>query len=190
MQGNGILNAFAAKVFGRNYVILNSDILATAFKEGMPAVSFVIGHELGHHKRNHLSFFKTFGLLPARMIPFLGSAYSRACEYTCDAIGQALSPEGAEKGILILTVGNELYTRVNIHEMLKNAQEDQGFVVSFVELFASHPRLVKRLETIHRVTHSNQVQASFKDTREASKLEHTEQVVTGQSKEDHDQPNA
>lgn len=145
VQGNGVLNAFATRFVGRNYVILYSDVLAAAYNEGRQAVEFVIGHELGHIKRNHVTFLKSFFLLPASFIPFLGSAYSRAREYTCDAIGYALCPEGAQKGILILAAGTALYKKVNVNELLMTAQQERGFATWFAEIFSSHPPIVKRL---------------------------------------------
>ena len=145
LQNDGVLNAFATKFVGRNYVVIYSAILAAAYQEGRSAVEFIIGHELGHIKRNHVGFLKSFFLLPASFIPFLGAAYSRACEYTCDSIGYALCPEGAAKGLLILAAGTSLYKKINIDELLLTAQSEKGFVTWFAEIFSSHPHGTNRL---------------------------------------------
>lgn len=150
LQGNGILNAFAARLARRNYVIVYSNILEAAYQEGKEAIEFVVGHELGHIKRNHTGFLKSWFILPAKFIPFLGSAYSRACEYTCDNIGYALCPEGAEKGMLVLAVGTSLHKKVNVDEALMNASRDQGFALWFAEIFSTHPALVNRLSIINQ----------------------------------------
>ena len=188
LQGNGILNAFATKFVGKNYVILNSDVLTAAYKEGMAAVSFIIGHELGHIKRNHLSILKSIGLFPARMVPFLAAAYSRACEYTCDNIGYALSPEGAEKGMLVLAVGNELYNKVNVPQLLHNAHQDHGFAVSFVEIFSTHPRLVKRVEMLHKLNQANTTQGSYVNKNQESKAPQQTEPVIESTKENQNAP--
>src|SRR4051812_38809779 len=85
MEAGGVLNAFATRFLGRDFVVLYSDVIAMAEREGGPAVSFILAHELAHHRRGHLR--NRWLIAPARMIPYVGAAYSRACEYTCDAFG-------------------------------------------------------------------------------------------------------
>lgn len=146
MQNGGILNAFATKFIGRNYVVINSEIFDLAFQEGINELSFVIAHELGHIKRNHIS--KRLWLFPSIIIPFLYSAYSRACEYTCDNIGKALSPNGATLGLLILASGKVGYKKVNIDEYINSYKNEKGFWVWFAEKVSTHPNLPKRIENI------------------------------------------
>jgi Zn-dependent protease with chaperone function len=157
LQGNGVLNAFATKFAKRNCIVLYSDVLEVAYQEGKEAVSFIIGHELGHIKRNHVGFFKSIILLPGRLIPLVGNAYSRACEYTCDNIGYNLCPEGALKGMLILAVGKRLYTQVNIDELPLQKKYDALFALSFAEKFSTHPALVKRIAIVKRLNRNNLV---------------------------------
>ncbi len=82
MQAGGTLNAFATKFFGRQFVVLFSDVVALAEARGAAgALGVVIAHELAHIRRGHLRF--RWLTLSGRMVPYLGHAYSRACEYTC-----------------------------------------------------------------------------------------------------------
>lgn len=148
VQGGGVLNAFAMRCMSRDYILMYSDILELAYQEGQDAVSFVIGHELGHIKRKHTGFLKRVFLFPARLIPFLGNAYSRACEYTCDAIGYALCPEGAIKGLLVLAVGKRVYARVNSDEWVFERGYNQTFAQQICELFSTHPDLVNRVKRV------------------------------------------
>ena len=146
MQNGGILNAFATKFIGRNYVVIYSEIFDLAFEEGINELSFVIAHELGHIKRNHIS--KRLWLFPSIIIPFLNAAYSRACEYTCDNIGHALSPSGSTLGLLILASGKTGYKKVNMDEYLNSFKNESGFWLWFSEKVSSHPNLPKRIENI------------------------------------------
>ena len=146
LQSGGMLNAFATRFLGRNFVILYSDILALATEHGEAAVSFVVGHELGHVRRKHMT--RRALLYPAMMVPFLGSAYSRACEYTCDRFGNALEPEGGIDGLLVLAAGRDLYKQVNSAEFAKQRETERGFFVRFSEILSTHPNLPKRVAAL------------------------------------------
>ncbi len=146
IQSGGILNAYAAKFVGKNYVVIFSEIFDLAFEGGTDELSFVIAHELGHIKRNHISKF--FWLFPSKIIPFLGSAYSRACEYTCDNIANAISPNGSKSGLLILASGKVGYKKVNVQEYINSAKKETGFWKWFSEKVSSHPDFPHRIENI------------------------------------------
>ena len=77
LQSGGMLNAFATRFSRKNFIVLFSDVVDAAYKQGMPAVAFIVGHESGHIKRNHVGGLKNWLIWPARWIPFLSLAYSR-----------------------------------------------------------------------------------------------------------------
>jgi Zn-dependent protease with chaperone function len=106
LQQGGALNAFATRFMGTDFIVLYSDVMEAAYEENMETVEFIIAHELGHIKRNHI--LKRLIVLPAMFVPFLGNAYSRACEYTCDSIGASISEDGARSGMLVLAAGTKL----------------------------------------------------------------------------------
>ncbi|QIB26819.1 M48 family metallopeptidase [Caloranaerobacter azorensis] len=150
MQSGGMLNAFATKFLGRNFVIIYSDVLELAYKEGEPAVAFIIAHELAHIKRKHLTWR---GLLyPAMLVPLLGPAYSRACEYTSDLIAAQLVPEGAIQGLTVLATGKRLYQKLNILEVINQSEEESGFWIWLSEKFSNHPNLIKRINRVYYET--------------------------------------
>jgi Zn-dependent protease with chaperone function len=155
IQGGGMLNAFATRFARRNFVVIYADILESAYNEGIDVVSFILGHELGHIKRKHVSVLKHLATLPARLLPFIGNAYSRACEYTCDQIGYALCPEGAQRGLLLLAAGKHLYKRVNVDTMMKYQMNHLGYSAWLTEIFSSHPMTIKRLARIAYLKENN-----------------------------------
>lgn len=146
LQNGGVLNAFAARFVGRNYVVLYSEIFELTYEEASNELNFVIAHELGHLKHRHL--IKRFWLWPSALIPFLSAAYSRACEYTCDNIGHALSPNGSKLGLLLLAAGKKTYKNVNVHEYVSTAYYEADFWSWFAEKVSSHPTLPKRIDNL------------------------------------------
>jgi len=143
LQSGGLLNAYAMRFAGNNYIVLYSEIVESAYEQDKSILDFIIGHELGHIKRKHM--LKNLLLFPGNIIPFLGLAYSRACEYTCDAIGHCVAPSGLQGGLLILASGRSIYKRVNVSEYLLQAQSGGGFWKWFAEKASTHPNLSKRL---------------------------------------------
>jgi Zn-dependent protease with chaperone function len=146
LESGGILNAFATKLLGRKFVIVNADVLALAVRQGEAVVSFIVGHELGHHWRGHLKW--RWLTTPGRLVPYLGAAYSRACEFTCDRVGAYCEPSGAIAGLLVLAAGSWLHQHVNAHEFARQAEADRGFWIRRAELVSSHPRLPRRVAAL------------------------------------------
>ena len=146
VESGGILNAFATKFLGRHFAVIYSDVLELAYQEGESAVEFIISHELAHIKRGHLSW-RLF-LYPSMLIPFLGTAYSRACEYTCDRFAAHLKPQGSIDGLLVLAVGKKLYKKINVNELRNQSKEEKGFWVWFSEVLSTHPNLTKRVDAV------------------------------------------
>lgn len=146
-QAGGVLNAFATKFLGRSFVVLYSDVVEVARRQGDAALAFVVAHELAHHKRGHTGW-KRILTTPAQMIPFLGGAYSRACEYTCDAFGAYARPDGAADGLLVLAAGKRLYRDVNLSAYVAQGETETGFWISFAEALSSHPNLPKRVKAV------------------------------------------
>ena len=146
LESGGMLNAFAAKLLRRKFVVVHSDVLALALERGEAAVGFIVAHELGHHWRGHLNW--RWLTVPGRIIPYLGSAYSRACEYTCDRVGAYCQPDGAIDGLLALAAGGALHPHVNVQEFAAQATNDAGFWIRRAELMSSHPRLPKRVAAL------------------------------------------
>ncbi len=148
VESGGVLNAFATRFFGRNMVILYSEIVELIETGGDEELSYVIAHELAHLKRRHIG--KQLLIFPVMFIPFVGEAYSRACEYTCDRFAAYYTgnTEAAKNGLTILAVGKILYKRVNRTIYLEESAKEKGFFIWLSELVSTHPPLPKRIREI------------------------------------------
>lgn len=148
LESEGILNAFATKFVRRNMVVLYSSIFEMVDRGAEKEVMFILAHEFTHLKRKHVHF--GFFLLPALYIPFLGNAYSRACEYTCDrtAAYYVQSFDAAKNALTMLGIGTILYNKVNKQAYMEQLEKESGFFVWFNEKLSSHPHLPKRIYAI------------------------------------------
>src|SRR3954467_8398758 len=152
LQAGGLLNAFATKLLSRRFIIIFSDLLEACDSDepagGPNELDFVIGHELGHLAAGHLAM-RLF-LLPARLFPLLGAAYSRACEYTCDRCGTAGVGDVtvASRALAILAAGPRAARRMDLDAYVEQRRETRGFWMGIYELNTTHPFLSKRVAAL------------------------------------------
>jgi len=156
LNHRGAFNAFATRFLDRNFVVLYADLLE-ACAEDDGSIDFIIGHEIGHLAFGHVKMAPV--LLPSRMVPLLGHAYSRSCEYSCDRAGTVVAGQsnGAFRGLAVLAAGGRYAPRLNVDEYLKQRLDTGGFWMGVVELAMSHPYLPKRLGAILGDTRPNVV---------------------------------
>lgn len=148
LQAGGVLNAFATRFFQKNMVILYSDIVELSRDGYTKEVEFVIAHELAHIRRNHVQ--KQWAMMLGGWIPFLGSAYSRACEFTCDRMAAHYIQDQAasKRALTILAIGGKLAKEVSEFDYLYEASRENGFIAKLSELLSTHPPLPKRIAAI------------------------------------------
>ncbi len=149
----GTFNAFVTRFSRGHVMMIFSEVVETTLNGNFEVFKFVTAHELCHIKRKHLA--KEKYIFPARLIPFLGLAYSRGCEYTCDRTGFHFSPAGAIEGILILTIGKEIHAKFNTALHIQDSVENEGFWTWISEKFLSHPHPYKRLIAIKQFSKYN-----------------------------------
>ncbi len=147
MQAGGALNAFATKLTSRNFIVIYSDLLEACGDEGKE-IDMIIGHEIGHLALGHLKWL--WVLLPSRIVPLLGAAYSRACEYSCDRCGFEVTGEiqSAARGLTILAAGGKYGKILDMQSFVLQVKETGGFWASVYELNATHPYLSKRVAAL------------------------------------------
>ncbi|WP_158816857.1 M48 family metallopeptidase [Methylocapsa sp. S129] len=149
-NSGGLINAFALRLIGGRYIWLTSALIDA---DTDAQVRFVIGHELGHHAAGHLDWRQNLLKLPGWIVPFLGAAYSRSRELTCDRVGAYLAQDldAARSGLQVLACGS---ARLN-SAMNPQAFEEQEAMVPpiagfIVHIFSFYPRLSRRVEEVTR----------------------------------------
>ena len=147
LQGGGVLNALATRFIGSDMIVLFSELLEACGDEA-GARDMIIGHELGHLRRGHVRW--RFVVAPAMLVPFLGTALSRAREYTCDRYGLAAAGDtkSAILGLSILAAGGRLARRLDVQALVRQHRQLNTGWMTLGEWLASHPPLVKRIGQI------------------------------------------
>jgi len=118
----------------------------------------VIGHECGHIHNSHVAYLTAMHyltymagmFLPWIMQPALLAlrTWSRRAEITCDRAGMlvAKDQQAAERAITKLAVGSrKLYEEFNLDAFLEQHQEGSQGIGKYMEVFATHPWLPKRV---------------------------------------------
>lgn len=147
-NSNGVFNAHARRLLGKRYVFLTSALVEA---DTDAQIRFVIGHELGHHAAGHLAWGKNLLKLPAHAVPFLGPAYARSRELTCDRVGAYLAqdPHAARSALQMLACG---CARLNA-SMDADAFELQEEMVPpiagwLLNAFSHYPRTTRRVRAV------------------------------------------
>jgi hypothetical protein len=108
----------------------------------------LLGHEIGHIRSKHI--LKNMILLPGLFLPLLGSAYSHACESSCDRHGAFASEDEAAsvRAMMILSGGKEAGRDLLAEAFSNQHHASRGFFVSLHEVFSPYPTLSKRVSDL------------------------------------------
>jgi Zn-dependent protease with chaperone function len=157
VQAGGTLNAFASRFFGRNMVVVYSDIFDLIDQGAEEELNFILAHELAHIKRNHIG--KLMFILPSMWIPGVAELYLRACEYTCDRYAAYYTGNitASKNSLTLLGIGKTMFKKVNRASYLDQINQEKGFFVWLAEVLSTHPPLPKRI---------NEISAFFGETDE------------------------
>ncbi len=155
VQAGGVLNAFATKFFSRRFVVLYSELLGECRDQRQ--LDFVLGHEMGHLAAGHLSW-RPF-LTPFLLVPWLGTAYLRAREYTADRCGLAAAGdlEQSMRGLVVLAAGGNVARQADLAAFMWQRNETGSFWMAVLELSATHPYLCKRVAALGAISNPRSV---------------------------------
>ncbi len=147
VQQNGVLNAFSAFLFRKQWICIHSEIFEVAYREhkDMKALSFIIAHELAHIYYGHATLGYNLAFWFSRIIPVFSDIASRTREYSCDRLAQRLTGEDGIESMLMLVVDRHLYKMVDKEDFVKEMSEQKGLFVWAANMVADHPILSKRV---------------------------------------------
>lgn len=146
---------------GRSFVLLTRALVDVASDREL---MFIIGHELGHVKSQHV-LYGTMAIFLANAGLFAGAAFPgiqllalpirvalnawfRRSEITCDRAGLICTQDlnAARKALLLTGCGSrELADRIDLDEFAKQGDEASASYGKWGELWTSHPYLPKRI---------------------------------------------
>jgi Zn-dependent protease with chaperone function len=149
---------FNAGTLGTNddsFIMVHSALLEQYSDEELLTV---IGHECGHIHNSHVAYLTALHYLtymagmfvPWILQPALVAlrTWSRRAEITCDRAGMLVSRDqlAAERAITKLAVGSrKLYEEFNVDAFLEQHEEGSHGIGRYMEVFATHPWLPKRV---------------------------------------------
>jgi Zn-dependent protease with chaperone function len=118
----------------------------------------VIGHECGHIHNSHVVYLTALHYLTRMAGVFVRwavepalialRAWSRRAEITCDRAGMLCSKnaEVSARALTKLVLGSrKLYDEFNVEAFLEQHTESQEGIGKYMEVFATHPWLPKRV---------------------------------------------
>jgi len=149
---HNVWNAFATKIFGRRMIVLFSGAVDSILLKGdTRQVTWLVGHELGHHWAGHLDWSRKIAKLGGWLI-WAEFWYSRRRELTCDRVGLfcAGSLKTSQLALMNATVGAQLASQVNMEEAATQwYQHRDEFFVKYRTLYSTYPHLLARLEHLN-----------------------------------------
>jgi Zn-dependent protease with chaperone function len=130
-------------------LIVSTGLLDLITKGERHAARFLIARELCRLALKHVPMGRW--VWGAGLIPFVGSAYARACARSADAAGAACVPQGAIAGLCMIASGPNLLRRVNIETYIEQAEKTRNALSWVAEHLSSTPFLPKRMRNCMKI---------------------------------------
>lgn len=159
VNSNGIINAVAYKVLNGKYIFLYSSLIDLLLIKGhRKELDFILGHELGHYGAGHMTTWKRIFLFWGKLVPFVGAAYSRACELTADRIGHHFVNDTlvSRRALAALALGSAtLLDSISIDAFKKQEAQIPEFMGFIHKIFSQYPRTTRRVLEIEEFEEYN-----------------------------------
>lgn len=152
---NPTLNAATYGTDEESFIMVHSALVDHYTDEEL---KMVLGHECGHIHNSHVVYLTTLHYLKmvaSAFVPWIVypaliplNAWSRRAEITCDRAGMlcAKNDQIAMRALTKLVLGSrKLYDEFNLEAFLEQYEEGKDTIGRYMEAFASHPYLPKRV---------------------------------------------
>ncbi len=166
-----VVNAYTFGTDDQSFIVLHSALVDSLSESEL---TFVIGHETGHIQNKHVVYGTVLILLTQMASAFGGffvepallplRAWFRRAEITCDRAGLlcARDVEAGTKSFMKLAVGSSrLFAEMDVEAYVEQLEESRGTIGRYLEAFATHPYLPKRIEALRAFAESEIYRSSI-----------------------------
>jgi Zn-dependent protease with chaperone function len=150
-----IFNAFATRLAGRNFIVLNSGAVDTLLNKGkLEDLKFLVGHECGHVALGHVNFLG--GVLPSLCMYFAYPVYAwyRRCqERSADRCGlwSAGNRADAHRSVAVLVGGSEMGSRLSVQAMTEQWNTVRHELwITIARFLSEYPHTTERVILLHQ----------------------------------------
>jgi Zn-dependent protease with chaperone function len=160
IRNNPQLNAGTFGTNDDSFILIHSALVDHLTDDELLSV---IGHECGHIHNDHVVYLTALHYLrmtvqrffPWISLPAMVSliSWQRRAEVTCDRAGLLCARDigHSERALAKLALGSvKLYEQLNLEAFVEQYEEGQDGVGKFMEVFASHPWLPKRIKALRK----------------------------------------
>lgn len=165
IASNRSLNAYTFGMSTPKAIVMHDSLFRVMDRDEL---QFILGHEMGHVALGHTwlnSLIGGMAGIPAPyaatyMLVFIFRWWNRACEYSADRAGLLAcnQPTKAITALIKLESGGRISPQGLEHAFQKIETEDDDPISSLVELTATHPMIIKRIEQIQKYASSSEYQ--------------------------------
>lgn len=153
-----VVNAYTFGTENESFIVLHSSLVDHMTEKEL---SFVIGHETGHIQNKHVVYGTALQVLTRSAEAIVGifvqpaimalQTWYRRAEITCDRAGLLCSQDldAGVSSFMKLAIGSaNLFKEMDVEAYLEQLEESRASVGRYLEAFASHPYLPKRITAL------------------------------------------
>jgi len=171
VMNSPVVNAYTFGTDEQSFIVLHSALVDSLNESEL---TFVIGHETGHIQNKHVVYGTVLIILSQMAQAFTGffvepallplRAWFRRAEITCDRAGLLCSKdvEAGTKSFMKLAVGSSrLFAEMDVDAYVDQLEESRGTIGRYLEAFATHPYLPKRIAALRAFAESEIYRSSI-----------------------------
>lgn len=178
VMNSPVVNAYTFGTEDQSFIVLHSALVDSLSEAEL---TFVIGHETGHIQNKHVVYGTVLILLTQMASALTGffvepvllplRAWFRRAEITCDRAGLlcAHDVDAGTKSFMKLAIGSSrLFAEMDIDAYVEQLEESRGTIGRYLEAFATHPYLPKRIAALRAFAESEIYRTAIGQTGGAS----------------------